>query len=81
MNKKKEDVKEVKKVDAEARKKEKAAAKINHREEFRKLFAKLSIKMKLDASMEGVIWLHLKASNFAEKDKFEEGLKHFGYKL
>jgi hypothetical protein len=50
----------------------------NTKEEFRKFFAKLKAKYKLEASLEAVIWLHFKAYNFDSKDKFEQGIKHFG---
>lgn len=50
----------------------------NKKEDFRKFFAKLKSKNNLDASLEAVIWLHFKDYNFDTKDKFEQGLKHFG---
>lgn len=53
----------------------------NNREEFRKFFVKLKNKLGLKADMEDVIWIHFKASGFDKKEKFEEGIKHFGYKL
>lgn len=51
------------------------------REAFRKFFAKIKGKLKLEKDMEKVIWLHLKATGFDKKDKFEKGIKHFGYEL
>ena len=51
---------------------------LDQKEEFRKFFAKNKEKLKLKSSMEGILWLHFQAAGFAEKDKFEEGLKHFG---
>lgn len=56
-------------------------AEINQREEFRKFFIKLNSQLKLNRDMENVLWLHLKASGFDKKDKFVEGIQHFGYKL
>lgn len=54
---------------------------LDHRDEFRKFFAKISGKLRLGKDMEQIIWLHLTKTGFAEKDKFEDGLKNFGYKL
>lgn len=54
---------------------------VNHREEFRKFFIQINTKLKLNRNMEDVIWLHLKASGFDKKEKFNEGVLHFGYKL
>jgi Holliday junction resolvase RusA-like endonuclease len=51
------------------------------REEFRKYFVELKRKLKLAPEIENVIWLHLKAVNMATKDKFNEGVTHFGYKI
>jgi hypothetical protein len=31
--------------------------------------------------LEQIIWLHFQAAGFDKKDKFEQGIKHFGYKL
>jgi len=53
----------------------------NSREEFRKFFVKVRSKLNLSQDMEGVIWTHFKSAGFDKKDKFEEGIKHFGYKL
>ena len=54
---------------------------VDQREEFRKFFAKVSNQLKLDKSMEHVLWLHFKASGFDKVEKFSEGVNHFGYKL
>ena len=51
------------------------------KEDFRKFFIKVKSKLGLDKDMEQVIWTHFKAYKFDNKDKFEEGIKHFGYKL
>lgn len=51
------------------------------REDFRKFFIKIKTKLGLDKSMEQVIWTHFKVTGFDKKEKFEEGIKHFGYKL
>jgi hypothetical protein len=53
----------------------------NNREDFRKYFIKLKRILKLESYMENIIWLHLKASGFDTKSKFDEGVKHFGYKI
>lgn len=51
------------------------------REEFRRFFVRIKGKLKIGKEMEEILWLHLKASGFDTKDKFEKGIKHFGYKL
>jgi len=51
------------------------------REEFKKYFTKLKRQIGLTADLEQVIWLHFKASGFDKKEKFDDGIKHFGYKL
>ena len=51
------------------------------REEFRKYFVELKRKLNLAPEIENVIWLHLKATNMNVKDKFNEGVNHFGYKI
>lgn len=53
----------------------------NSREEFRKFFIKIKGKLSLTQDMEEVIWIHFKSAGFDSKEKFEEGIKHFGYKL
>lgn len=53
----------------------------NNREEFRKFFVRVKGKLGLDESMEKIIWLHLKKTGFDKKEKFEKGIKHFGYEL
>lgn len=67
-------------ADAEALIAEKAA-EVDQREEFRKFFARINGQLKLDRSMEHILWLHLQAAGFAKVDKFSDGVKHFGYKL
>jgi hypothetical protein len=74
---------------AKARKKRLALAKeyvqiedkSDSREEFRKYFLKLSKKLSLDKSFEEVIWTHLKTIKHDKKELFDEGVKHFGYKI
>ena len=51
------------------------------RDEFRKYFLKLNKKLKVDKSMEQVIWIHLKTIQCNKKELFEQGIKHFGYKI
>lgn len=61
--------------------KQAAEKKEDSREEFRKFFVKIKGKLSLSADMEDVIWKHFKSAGFTKKEKFEEGIKHFGYKL
>lgn len=51
------------------------------REEFRKYFVGLKRKLKLAPELENVLWLHLKAIGMDKKEKFNEGVTHFGYKI
>lgn len=74
------ELKQKRREDAEAKKASKKI-ELDQREEFRKYFAKISSKLKLEKSMENVLWLHFKSAGFAEKEKFTEGLNHFGYKI
>lgn len=53
----------------------------NNREEFRKYFTRLKRQLNLSSDLENIMWLHFKASGFDKKSKFEDGVKHFGYKL
>ena len=74
---------------AKARKKRLALAKehvqiedkSDSREDFRKYFLKLSKDLGLDKSFEEVIWTHLKTIKHNKKELFDEGIKHFGYKI
>lgn len=65
---------------AEAKKSDKKAD-LDQREEFRKFFAKINGKLQLERSMEQIIWIHFKAAGFARKEVFENGMRHFGYKI
>lgn len=51
------------------------------RQEFKKYFVKLKRKLNLADEMENILWLHCKASGFAEVEKFDKGIENFGYKL
>jgi len=51
------------------------------RKEFRNYFVKIKRQLKLDPSLEGVIWLHFKAAGFDQPEKFDKGIENFGYKL
>ena len=53
----------------------------NVREEFRKYFIRIKKSLNLSSDMEEILWLHFKACKFDSVDKFEIGLKHFGYSL
>jgi hypothetical protein len=55
--------------------------KNNEREEFRQFFIKIKNKLQLKNSMEEILWLHLKSSGFDKSEKFEDGIRHFGYNL
>lgn len=50
------------------------------KEDFRVFFIQNKIKLGLDPNLEEAIWLHFKSAGFDKKDKFEEGLAHFGIK-
>lgn len=54
---------------------------VDHREEFRQYFVQLKTKLKLDPSLEKILWLHLKAINCDKAEDFEKGIKHFGLKF
>lgn len=74
---------------AKARKKRIALAKesevvvdtTDQRESFRIYFVKISKKLKLNGSLEEVIWTHLKAIKHDKEELFEAGIKNFGYKI
>lgn len=51
------------------------------REEFRKYFIGIKRKLNLAPDLEDIIWIHLKATGMDKKDKFNEGIKHFGYEI
>ena len=72
--------KEMRKAAHEAKMAEKAKIE-DSREEFRKYFVVLKRKLNLEPELEQVIWLHLKAVGMAQKNKFNEGVTHFGYKI
>jgi len=54
------------------------SVKEDTREEFRKFFVKLKTKYELDGKLENVMWLHFKAAGFDKKEKFQDGVFHFG---
>lgn len=66
---------------AEERGIKKSQEKDNSREDFRKYFLKLNKKLKLNKSLEEVIWVHLKTIGCNKKELFDKGVKHFGYKI
>lgn len=57
------------------------AEEVDHREEFRKFFVQIRGKLGLKQDMEHILWLHLEASGLDKVEKFEEGIRHFGYTL
>lgn len=71
---------QVRKATHEAKLAKKGAIE-DSREEFRKYFVGLKRKLNLAPEIEQVIWLHLKAVGMATKEKFNEGVTHFGYKI
>ena len=66
---------------AEKRDIQKKDEKDNTREEFRKYFLKINKKLKIDKSLEEVIWIHMKTIGCNKKELFDKGIKHFGYKI
>ena len=72
---------EMRKAAHEARHSKRSAGFGDSREEFRKYFVGLKRKLNLQPELEQVIWLHLKAVNMATKEKFNEGIRHFGYNI
>ena len=75
MVKKKKEIKKFNKIAPAVQPKE------DNRESFRKFFIKIKGKLKLTSDLEEVIWMHFVRSGFDKKEKFEDGLKHFGYKI
>lgn len=69
------------KIAEEAKKADPVLREKDVREDFRKYFVQLKRKLKLDASLENVIWLHFKAAGFDSKERFDDGIRHFGYKI
>lgn len=51
------------------------------REAFRVYFVKAKRKLGIAASLEEIIWMHLKATGHNKPESFEKGIEHFGYKL
>jgi hypothetical protein len=66
---------------AEERGIKKPQEKDTSREDFRKYFLKLSKKLKIDKTLEEVVWIHLKTIGCNKKELFDKGVKHFGYKI
>lgn len=48
---------------------------------FKNYFVKIKRKLKLEPSLEQVLWLHLKATGNDKPDLFNKGIEHFGYKI
>jgi len=71
---------EMRKATHEAKLAKKGAIE-DSREEFRKYFVGLKRQLNLGPELENVIWLHLKAISMDKKEKFNEGVTHFGYKI
>ena len=58
----------------------KALSEKEKREAFRLFWAQEKYKYGKSKDLEGILWLHLKASKLDEPAKFSEGLQHFGLK-
>jgi len=58
----------------------KALSEQQKRESFRLFWAVEKAKYGKKKDLEGILWLHLKASKLDEPEQFEDGLKHFGLK-
>jgi len=53
----------------------------NPREDFRAYFVGLKRKLNLKPELEEVLWKHLQTKGLDTKEKFDEGIKNFGYKI
>lgn len=71
---------EMRRAKHEAKNQEKKAQDAS-RDEFRIYFVELKRKLNLAPEIEDVMWLHLKAIGMNQKDKFNDGVRHFGYKI
>jgi len=87
---KKKDIKKVSKVELAkiARAKRMAVSGIskeqvkeNAKEDFRKYFIQIKRKLNLKSDLENVLWSHFESAGFDSKDKFDDGITHFGLKL
>jgi len=50
-------------------------------QEFRKFFIKLKAKLNIGKHMESILWRHFQARGFNSPEKFEDGVRDFGYKI
>lgn len=64
-----------------AEKSSKSKEKSDNREDWRRYFLKLNKKLKLNESLEEVMWIHLKTIKHDKKELFDKGVQHFGYKI
>jgi hypothetical protein len=53
----------------------------NVREEFRLFFIRIKKSLGISSNLEEIIWLHFKSCGFDRPEKFEDGIKHFGYRI
>ena len=58
-----------------------SAKEFNARKDFKKYFTKIKRKLNLSDDLENIIWIHLEAINHNTNDKFDDGIRHFGYKI
>lgn len=72
---------EEKKMQTEVVKKPRELREDEVRTAFKNYFIKVKRKLKLDPSLENVIWLHFKSAGFAKPELFDKGIENFGYKL
>ena len=61
--------------------KEKKVKAVEPKEAFRKYFIRIKDKLKLNPSMEQVLWKHLVATKNNKPELFENGIKNFGYDI
>ena len=58
----------------------KKKSEADKREAFRLFWAQEKAKYGRKSDIEQILWLHLKATNMDEPEKFESGIAHFGLK-
>lgn len=51
------------------------------REAFRVFFVKAKRQLGIAASLEEIIWKHLKSTGHDKPEDFQKGIEHFGYRL
>lgn len=51
------------------------------RKQFKSYFVKLKKNLKLESSLENILWLHLKSTGNDKPELFEKGVRNFGYRV